>query len=256
MNKESFIQKYLHEELTDSEYLEFVSLTESDPQFAEDVQIESILYAQHKQNLKKELISNSKLENFDIDRVEKKGKTSKLHSLFPLIRNIAAVFVLGFISYYLFTEKPLESSDTNSIASSYIETIHQPPPSLMNGNELNIDDPWTIGIESYKTQRFDLAKEQIELIPNRTNEQNLYLGLSRLYASDHNMNLDKSISDFQSILSSNKSPHKDEAQWFLSLAYLEKGEVEKATTLLQNIVTEKSWNHKKALNLIESLVQE
>lgn len=45
----------------------------------------------------------------------------------------------------------------------------------------------------------------------------------------------------------------DEAEWFLSLAYLKSGDITKGKTLLQKIVNTKSWLYKKATEILEAL---
>lgn len=252
MDKQDFILKYLHNELTDKEYESFINLTESDKTFAENVKIESILYAQHKENIKKELRDNSNIEHATSVHEAKADDKTTIRNLFPLIRNIAAVFIFALITYFAFIDKPIDQSDSNSLAGNYLMEFYQAPPSLMSGVETE-SDTWNIAIESYKLEKFELAVEQIEKIENRTNEQNLYLALSRMYAQESGSDITNAISDFKNILSSNTKLHKDEARWFLALAQLELKNSTEAKQNLEHIVTTNSWNAKKAALLLTEL---
>lgn len=252
MNKETFIQKYLHEELTDTEYVEFVALIESDPQFAENVQIESILYAKHKKNLKAEFLKNSTIADLKDSTQTKQNQVSKFRKIFPLIRNIAAVFILAIIGYYLFTDQKTTSFESDNLASHYLSQIHQPPPRLMSDSEVNNDD-WTIAIDSYRQGKYEVTAELIQNIDDRTNQQNLYLALSQLYSTDQDINIEKAISSFKTILKSNSDHHTDEAQWFLSLAYLLNKDEALAKESLAKIISNNSWNAEKAAVLLKEI---
>lgn len=252
MNKQDFILKYLHGELTDEEHDSFVKLTESDQEFADNVKLESILYAQHKRNIKDELISKANIKSLSVTPEGVSSQKTKVRSLFPLIRNIAAIFILGFISYFLFIDKPVDSLNSTSVIANHLNDFHQPPHSLMSGIEVE-SDPWKIAIESYKQEKFELAVEQIEKIDKRTNEQNLYLALSRMYSDQQDTNLEISISDFETILKSDNKVHTDEARWFLSLAHLLNKDNAAAKIHLTQIVDTNAWNADKAASLLKEL---
>lgn len=248
MNKQDFILKYLHNELTDEEYDSFVSLTQTDNAFAEQVKLESILYAKHKQNIKEELIQHSIIKSGTSQSNENHPQKSTLKNLVPFIRNIAAAFVLAIAAYFLFIDRPSETLDSNSLVVNHLMEFHKPPSSLMSGDEVE-SDPWKIAIESYKVEKFELAIDQIENIPDKTNQQFLYSALSKLYSED----TQGAINDFKSILNGDNKMHQDEAQWFLSLAYLKSDNVDKAKSLLRTIIETKSWNANTASTLLDSL---
>jgi len=248
MNKQEFILKYLHNELTDQEYATFVKLVESDKEFADYVTIESILYANHRQKIKKEILDNSTIKsNTSIAEDNAKQKSSTRH-LFTSIRNIAALILVAIAVYFTFINKPLHIPDSNSLITKHLLDFHEAPSSLMSGIEVQ-SNPWKIAIESYKQQKFELAIEQIEAIPDKTNQQLLYLALNKLYSD----NTEGAITDFNFILRSDNRIHKDEAEWFLSLAYLKSDQPEKAKPILQNIIKNDAWNANQANELLESI---
>lgn len=250
MDRDKLIQKYLHAELTPDEYETFLNLSKSDPEFAEEVNIQSVFYANRSKALK-DILNAKQDTNLDDQEVVNKKQTKQL---FLIVRNIAAIFILGLTSYFLFSSiNPKSSTKYKELANSYALDKHAPPFITMN-NEIALDDPWKVAIEAYRTNQYDLVIDQISKIENRSNEQTLYLALSHMYTESPN--LDISINLFKDLISNKTNLHKDEPEWFLSLAYLENGELEKARTLLQNIIAEKSWNHKKAMTLFQLLPKE
>lgn len=255
MDKKDFILKYLHNELTDAEYEAFLKLVESDQNFEEQVDLESILYAQHKRNIKKELKSSTEISRLRSAQEKLTTNKSSVWSLFSLIRNSAAIFIVALVSYFLFVEKPIKSQDSSFQFSYYLKDFHHAPASLMNGNKIE-SNLWDIAVESYKQEKFELVIEQVEKISNKTNQQYLYLALSRLYSSQQIDSVDKAIRDFKSILSSNNSAHIDEARWFISIAYLMKKDKVVAKKYLAQIIAEDGWNDEKAAKLLEEISEE
>lgn len=50
-----------------------------------------------------------------------------------------------------------------------------------------------------------------------------------------------------------KSIVRDEAEWYLALVYLKTDQTEKAKNILNNIISKKSWNHKKAKEILKEI---
>lgn len=246
MDKHTYIQKYLHEELTDLEYEQFTQLIKSDPQFAKDLEIESVLFAKHKSLLKQEISQHSNLKEEKLQTIVSQKSSAKI---IKLLRSVAAISILTLAAFYLFQVSSNDNVDVSNstLVDSYIRTPHDPPHSLMGNDEEMDKSPWSIGIESYKQEKYELAIEQINTIPDQTNQQLLYLALSKLYINDTT----GAISDFISLLQTDKKMHQDEARWFLSLTYLKSGEPDKAKPILQQIVNTNSWNSHEASSLLK-----
>jgi len=215
MERDKLIQKYLHSELTDSEREDFLDLYENDD------------------------IENTPVHNINEQKQSKQ--------LFLILRNVAAILILGLTSFYFFNSlSHTESSDNFQVlVDSHIQDRHDPPYTTMNvDNEL--EDPWKV---AYRTKNYSVAIDQLSKIDNPLNEQILYLALCHMYVE--NPNIDKTVSTLKGLLANKNNVINDEAEWFLSLAYLQKGDISNGKSILEKIVSEKSWNHKKASELLQ-----
>jgi len=246
MDKQTLLQKYLHSELNDEEYKVFIDLVDSDPDFAEDVKIESVLYAKHKQDIKQEILNTNKIKiSSGLDVQKEKRKT-----LISIIRNVAAISILGLIMYICYTNIQSNSPSYQELVKAYISDTHVPPTTLRSSND-NETDFWLIGIQAYAQKDYDLAINNIQAISDRTNEQHLYLGLSKLYSTS--VDPLTAIADFDHIIHNSIDYHKDEAMWYKSLILLEQGHQTDAIKILKELIEKKYWKYEDASLLLKSI---
>jgi len=69
----------------------------------------------------------------------------------------------------------------------------------------------------------------------------------------YNKNYDKSITQFESIIQQNNINYSPASKWYISLAYLKNNQAEQAKKYLQQIVKDKSWKHKEAQKLLDTI---
>lgn len=247
MERDKLIQKYLHSELSKAEHEVFLDLHKTDPDFAEEVKIQSVFYAARSKDLKHTLRKD--LENAPIHHINEKKQSKQLYLI---LRNVAAILILGLTSFYFFNSLSSTKSTNNfqELVESHIQNRHDPPFTTMNADD-KLEEPWKV---AYRTQNYSVTIDQLSKINNPSNEQTLYLALSHMYADIPN--IEKTIFELKGLLANNNNVINDEAQWFLSLAYLQSGDINNGNTLLKKIVSEESWNHKKASKLLQEFQQE
>lgn len=247
MDRDKLIQKYLHSDLTETEHQAFLELYENDLDFSEEVNIQSVFYAARSKEFKDNL--KSKLKDTPVHDVNSRKQSRQL---FLILRNVAAILLLGFVSFYLFNS--IGTSDTSNtfqdLVETHIKTTHSPPYITMD-DDMALDKTWTIAIEAYRTKKYDVVIDQLSQIENPTKEQTLYLALSNMYVTSPNIN--QSIVLLEDLLSTDNDFLNDEVEWFLSLAHFKNGDINSGKTILQKITAAKSWNHKKASRLLQSL---
>jgi len=252
MNKLDLIEKYLSEELNATERSEFDRLKNSDNDFAEEVQMAVTVNADFKVKQKMRLQGLLK-EKGQLTPVREATvrKMTPRKSSFNWIRSIAAVFVLGLglsLAWLMFS-----SPDTNALANEQLVDIYKAPDKFLD--EKVVDVNWENAIKAYQNGQFSVAVAAIESSikrnPEKLDEKNFYLGLSYLY--EDVPDLDKVISHLETSKELNAGRYGTVANWFISLAYLKKGDTETAKTLLQEVVDADNWKKAEAAVLLNNL---
>lgn len=255
MDKEYLIQHYLLNKLSEEEQGQFDKLIAEDAEFKEEVEMQSILFAKFKVDAKKEMLTWKKdikpktdAEKRTIEptiKSIKKSTETKVSRLPTFLKSIAALFVLGVLSYGIYSYL----LPTTFSIDAYLAQKH-PSSATFRGESSAKQDQWDLAVVAYDNGKYKIAADEIKKIVSLTAEQKLYLGLSYLYQKD--IDGTKAIEIFQDLL---KEPNefKEETAWFLSLAYLKNKEKAKAIPLLQNIVKTNAWNAEKAKGLLEEI---
>lgn len=237
MNKESLFEKYLHGEMDDLEFNEFKSQLDSNEALRQEFRIHEVMYTDRANRIKAEL-QIGKIETQDHDNTSKP-------SSFHWFRRIAAAFVIVFAALFVINYFINKDGQNADLVRQYVSEKHL-PPSVEMGETSEIG-PWQLAIEAYRNGEFDLAIDQLKLIKNRSDEQNLYDGLSHIYAETPQYK--KALLIFEKI-SENDSIAQDEALWYSSLLYLLLDNQEKASQSLNKIITTQSWRFKDAKKLL------
>lgn len=254
MKKLDLIEKYLSEELNASERSEFDQLRKSDNDFAEEVQMAATVNADFNIKQKKRLQSLLKEQTTPVHEATIRTMTPSRKSSMNWIRNIAAVFILGLglaLGWMFFS-----SPDINTLANEELIDLYKAPTSLMVVEEEEVVDAnWNNAIKAYRDGQFSVAVAAIESSikknTEKLDEKNFYLGLSYLY--EDLPNLDKAISHLEISKSLNADRYSTEANWFISLAYLKKGDKENAKAILQEVVEADNWKKAEAAVLLNNL---
>lgn len=247
MDKEILIQKYLHGTISDDELDTLLLAIEADKTFAEQLEIESVFYAKRNIQLKKELSElKSKSDSINKFKEERKLRTRKFQTLKPVL--FLVLLALPLLAYFIIQNS--NTQNQQNLVSQFLAVPFEAPPSLMNDDEVG-KDIWALAQNAYKKDDFNLAASLISSIDERTEQQELYLGLSYLF--DKERNLKQSMHSFDIVMNTQKGSFKDIAEWYAALNYSEQGLDQKAIDLLEKIVNSKSWNHIKAKLLLSEL---
>lgn len=250
MNNLDLIEKYLSEELSGAEQAQFDQLRSSDKDFAEEVQMAVVINADFK--VKQKLRWQGLLEGQATTAQETPVRqlTPRKSSL-GWIRNIAAVFILGMglaLAWMVFTP-----ADLNQLADDHLVSVYQAPMATMT--ETDLEANWQNAIGAYQEGQFSQAvvaiENSIQVSDDRIDEKHFYLGLSYLY--EEVPNLDKAISHLEQSKKLNAQRFAPQANWFMSLAYLKKGNQESAEVLLQELVSANDWKKAEATALLNNL---
>ena len=247
MKNLDLIEKYLSEELTPAEQLQFESLKQTDADFAEEVQMAAIVNADFNVQQKKHWKSLLEKQNT-------LAKDTPIRQLAPRkksynwIRSIAAVFVLGLglAMAWMFFSSP----DMDTLASEQLVNIYKSPTVTMDGAK--IDSHWKNAINAYQDGRFSIAvaaiEKSMEKTPENLDEKHFYLGLSYMY--EEVPDYQKAVTHLLKSKTMNAQRFAPQANWFLSLAYLKQGKTTKAKVLLQHIVDTNGWKKAEAKTLL------
>jgi len=222
MSKEHLIKKYLHGELNENEELEFIQHLEADEDFAEEVKLQSLMYAKRSIELKDFLSSEASPKTL--------SEMNAQISIFKILRNIAAIFILGAISYFSY-HSLTKQNDHNILNELYSEKFVSPGLLL----SVEDDNTWNKAISFYSNGNYIQAEQELLKIGNRNVEQELYLALSGMYKESPNF--EKSIRIFERILDHPDNVDQDATSWYLTIAYLKNGQKNLAKQILEKIAS-------------------
>jgi len=189
-NTDTLIEKYLYEELSEAEIQEFEQRLDSDAEFANEVELRSVIFAKTKSDFKQQLkAAHQKAQENPTSK-----PTTKITPLYYLKR-IAAVLILGVLAFLLYDS--LGTPDTSNLVDNHIAQTHIAPKTLMGEN----DDAaaWKAARNAYQKEDYKATIRESEKITSPTIEQQFYLGLAYLY----DKNYDKSIVQLESIIQEN-----------------------------------------------------
>lgn len=242
MDKEALKQKYLHGQLSDAEHISFLELLEKDKIFADELEIETAFYAKRNLDLKTELGLNT--------RPSTKNKVSS-----NLGRNLILLSLLLLITVF-FARKFIYNNDATQIEDHYLVHLEQPfeAPAVLLGQSEKSENDWNMALQAYKNDQFSKSANIISQLQSRTDEQELYLGLSFLFTEDNDL-LNRSAQSFSKVINSSETKYRDVALWYASLTALKLNDNQQAIKYLEEIVSEEYWNHQKASVMLNSLAQ-
>jgi len=237
---DTLIEKYLYKELSEVELQEFEQRLGSDADFADEVELRSVIFAKTKYDFKQQLkAAHQKAQENPAPK-----STAKITPLYYLKR-IAAVLIAGVLAFLLY-DNFTKPNQTN-LVNNHITETHTAPTTLMGEN----DDAaaWKAARDAYQKGDYEATIREIEKIKSPKTEQQFYLALAYLY----NKNYDKSITQFETVIQQNNINYSPTSKWYISLAYLKNNQAEQAEKYLQQIVKEKSWKYQEAQKLLDSL---
>lgn len=202
---------------------------------------------------------------FDRDRKNRWGKMlAENHGVAPPVRGqakkkprilylwvgaIAAAILLLFIFKPAFMQ--FSTGGYQQMADNFLQEDFFQNQEISKG-ELNIEQLKLDAASAYNRRDFSTSIDRYEdlLSSGQAESQHIFfLGLSYLYGK----NYPKAIEMLALFLENKDTPgFKQEAQWFLALAYLKNEEPDKARSFLK-LVKEGNWNAEKARQLLQAM---
>jgi tetratricopeptide (TPR) repeat protein len=140
---------------------------------------------------------------------------------------VAAAVLLVFAGYWFLNSSP--ASAEKVLAANY--TTYEMPTTRDNGTATEIE-------KAYRAKDYKGVIQLAEAAQNNTAQAYFLAGVSAIELK----NADKAVSHFLSLLELNKktaqTAYNDEAEYFLSMAYIQQGNYKQAYSLLQKIKNE------------------
>lgn len=246
MDKEKYFKRYLHGEMDRDEFLTFQEKLNSDPVLREEFRIHQAMHKYRADKIKTVLKQNKSSTITAASKVRILPTDSNFRYW---ISSVAAVVLIGAVAYFLTQKTNLLSSIQVPLSQVYLSEGHVAPPVSMN--EENKIDKWSLAIEAYRKEEFEITINQINQIQNPDHEQNLYLGLSYIYQNQPDYKLAEK--HFEKMSQNGESRVKDQALWFSSLVSLQLGHNKKAEQKLKTIVNSNSWKHREARQILAEI---
>lgn len=238
MNKDKLLNKFLTADLSSKEEERFLHFLETDAEFAQDVKIHSLVYADRNLRLK-EYLSDVGTSNPSLPS----HKQTKLY--IRLLKLSAAILALAIGSIYIY------QFTTEKHVTELVEEISNdtyPAPGLLSSDEQDIDF-WKQAIVYYSSKDYAKAITEISQIDSLNSEHKLYLSLSEMKLDPPYFTT--AIERLESIYGDSDNMHQDATSWHLALAYLNSNQKEKAKALLVEISESKHFKKAEALKILK-----
>lgn len=230
------LEKYLHGELSDAQVEDFIKYLESDEEYAEIVKIHCMMHAYRAK----------KLESYLINPLpETEGQGHIRITLLKIIRNVAALFVLGVMSYFSYCTFNNQKAQ-QIVEDFYSEPFISPGLSLSFQKEESI---WENAIGYYSDRKYEKSETEILKIDSLSIEQTLYLGLSKMYKQPPDF--EGAITILERIKDHTNNLNKDATTWYLAVAYLKTKQTELAIAVLKNIASSEHYQKENALKALK-----
>jgi TolA-binding protein len=158
--------------------------------------------------------------------------------------SLSAAAILGAVILF----KSIHPSNPQKLFSSFYEPFTAVSP-IVRGN--NTNDLYISGINSFKTGDYKNAAKAFEQSSNINpliGSPVFYLGLTALETGDY----DKAIKDLNSVVAE-AGVYSKEAEWYLGLAYLKKGNTEDARKCFEELSKTSSYYKDRSEKILRRL---
>ncbi len=175
---------------------------------------------------------------------KRKGRT-----IYLWIGAVAAAVVLLFLAYPLFFNA--SEADYQQLADNYLQQDFFQNQEISKGDQ-DIEILEFNAATAYNNKEFEIAIDNYEKIVETEAAKDhhiFFLGLSYLYTGNYPETIGI-LSNY--VENDTRSSFKQEAPWFLALAYVKNNEPEKARPFLEQ-VKNGTWNRQKAIQLLKKL---
>lgn len=247
MNTEDFsyfIERYISQEMTESERLWFLKEIEGNPQLKKEIELrmktDELLRKQSVLSLR------TKLSAIEHTRKEKIRSRSGMRLT---IAKYAAVFAGIFIitSLILFTGRSLTSEQ---LVNQFYKEYAAPSGQRSASAEANSD--YIIGLKYYNEHDYKNAATQFaKVLKTNPNDMQTHMlsGVSNMEEKRYN----EAEQSFTTVIDDNNNLFIESARWYLALCYLKTEEKDKASGLLISIKNEGGFYSKDARKVLRKL---
>lgn len=244
MDKEQLIEKYLHSELTETEVVALNRLLETDEKFKDEFEMRTILYADYKTSIKKELIQSIP-ESKHIQKGQSDRTDNASSKWFRLILAASLVILVTYLALNYFNS----TATTDTLIAQQLEDSSK-YPTITKEDKIDTANLWSVAKQQYISHQFDEFLQNISSL-ELNSEQQYYVGLAHGLKSTPDF--PEAIKNLKNIASQANSSFQEEARWYLALFYLKNGENIESEVLLKRIISEQSWKHAEAQKIVDSL---
>ncbi len=167
------------------------------------------------------------------------------------VSSIAAAVLIGLAIWQVASPRLNYQNMADEMLTAYI------PSNEMRKGAGDFSEERGEAIIAYNRQDFERSAQLRELIAKggaATEEDFFYLGVS--FLSQEQVQVAPAIEALQNALNIPQGQLRQEAQWYLSLAYLKADRIADARSLLERIVNENEWKASSAARLLEVLPSE
>lgn len=198
---------------------------------------------------KKEAWAKKLAEEHEFER----PSPAKTVRLLPLFIKIAAGFILLIGIYLLW---PVNST-SNSLQAQLEKVLEEDalPHSDVRKGPSDLGNQQQSFIDAYNAEEYQQAvtigTQLTQQETAKSNENLFYLALSHFYLKDYQKA--RAILAPLQINITEGRPFDQESKWFLSLSYLQLGEIEQAKPLLEELRTAGAWKSEAARQLLDVL---
>ena len=235
------IEAYINGKMTDDERQEFKTKMNLDSTLQQEVQLHQELSqalsekeVMELENLLAEVGQSYENE----DSTDTSGKVVSLFRKYRALAAAVAILVVGTILFQL---------ATGGEADLYAK-YHEPFPSYLEVRSGEPGDkPLQQAIDAYKSGDYATAKQVFDSLPQEDLSIKFYASLSALEAGF----IQDAIKGLEAVASDANATYRQQAEWYLALAYLKNGDLEKTRSTLQKIVQSGSDFEGIAKNLLK-----
>ncbi len=275
-DQHELITAYLYDDLEETEVKAFEAKMAENADFAEEVEVYAALIGQYHKNQKEQF--EEWMEEIDLEEEQENTESGKVvhmnstpmektlkppsspskKSLFQSINRwyaVAAIILLFLMVAFLVQLSSPNALSTEQLVATHLATPHEAPSNSM-GVSTTDEATWNQAKDAYKTKNYAQVIALLRPLATANTDKAavyFYLGLAYLY--DENSPSIEAIPPLEQA-GNRYSAYKDMANWYVALAYLKGGEMEKAKAVLEEIKKKKgdsTFKHAKAVELLEAL---
>lgn len=235
-------RRYLQGKMSAEETASFEKNLKTDPQFREEFDFNKDLLESMRIHYK--AVLKDKLQHLEEATDQPQKKTGQRH-FFRITGIAAAIALLVAVGYGLF----FTSSDPQAVFDQY----YTPYYNVLEGTERSAGNAsGDLAMRLYEQQRYEEALpvfgEAVSQNPNNTSLL-FYKALSHLSVGQ----ADAAVMDLNQVVNKPDEQLEEPVRWYLGLAYLQKGDTEKAAAVFKEIEASGDSYSERAKEILEAL---